>query len=93
METHDLINGLFELIGGSLLWMNVAKLHRDKTVQGVALIPTAFFAAWGYWNLYFYPKVGAWLSFLGGLNIVIANTVWVAQMAYYRNKEPKEEPC
>lgn len=82
--THaDIINGLFEGFGGVLLWMNVRKLWKDKEFKGVSAVPTAFFMLWGYWNLYFYPFYSAWLSFLGGLIIVSANTVWLGQMLWY----------
>jgi len=39
---------------------------------------------WGYWNILYYPSVGDWYSFTGGLFIVTANTVWVAMQIYYR---------
>lgn len=80
----DLINGLFELVGGCLLWRNVLQLHRDKVVRGVHWAPTLFFASWGYWNCFFYPHLDQWWSFVGGLNIVIPNTVWFLQMVHYR---------
>ena len=86
MGLPDAVNGSFEFVGGLLLWLNVRALHRDKRIRGVRIFPTAFFCAWGFWNLYFYPHLGQWLSFLGGLNIVAANTVWVAQMIYYRGR-------
>jgi hypothetical protein len=76
----DLVNALFEFFGGCLLWMNVRQLWIDREIKGVAVLPTAFFMTWGYWNLYFYPSVNAWWSFYGGLNIVIANTAWVLLM-------------
>lgn len=79
----DAINGLYELLGGFFLWRNVRQLHREKQVKGVSAVSTAFFASWGVWNLYFYPHLGQWFSFLGGLNIVVANLVWVGQMIRY----------
>jgi hypothetical protein len=79
----DHINGLFEFCGGLLLWTNVRALYRAKEFKGVAIIPTAFFGAWGVWNLYFYPSLNQWYSFFGGLNIVLANLTWVGQMIYY----------
>ena len=82
----DLINGSFEFTGGCLLWMNVWALGRAKHFRGVAILPTAFFATWGVWNLYFYPSLGQWWSFWGGVNIVLANVVWVSQMLYYRHR-------
>jgi hypothetical protein len=84
----DLINGLFELLGSALIWLNVHQLHHDKEFKGVHVAPTAFFFTWGLWNLYYYPSLGQWLSFAGGLSIVVANGVWVGQMLYYsRSKE------
>ena len=82
----DLINGFFEFVGSAMLWRNAWQLHKDKMVKGVHWNATAFFAAWGYWNLYYYPHLDQWWSFAGGVSIVIANTVWLAQMVYYLRK-------
>jgi len=81
----DLINGAFELFGGVMLVRNCFALHRDKMVRGVSWPVTAFFAAWGLWNLFYYPHLGQWLSFTGGLVIVSANLVWVGMAVYYRH--------
>lgn len=80
----DLIDGLFELLGSVLLWMNVRKLRHDKMVRGVHWGPTTFFFVWGVWNLYYYPFLGQWLSFLGGLSIMVANLTWLILMLKYR---------
>lgn len=85
----DLINGLFEFGGSLLIWLNVRALHRDKQFKGVSIAPTAFFFGWGIWNLYYYPSLEQWASFFGGLSIVVANGVWVAQMVYYWRKEER----
>lgn len=74
----DLINGLFEMVGGLLLFINVWRLWRDRTIAGVSWLPTVFFAAWGCWNLYFYPSVNCPWSFAGGLVVVTANVFWLA---------------
>lgn len=79
----DLVNALYEGIGGLLLWRNVLQLYRDKQVRGVSILTSAFFNSWGFWNLYYYPHLHQWWSFTGGLLIVAANTVWVGQMIYY----------
>lgn len=84
--TPDLFNGLFEFCGGLLLWVNVRAAYQAKVFKGVAIVPTAFFAAWGIWNLYYYPSLNQWFSFAGGVNIVLANIVWVGQMIYYRGR-------
>lgn len=85
--TPDLINGLFEFVGSIMLWRNVLQLHWDKLVRGVHWSATGFFAAWGYWNLFYYPHLNQWWSFAGGMSIVLANTIWLLQMAYYLRKE------
>lgn len=87
MNIQDIVNGSFEIFGGFLLWYNVKTILRDKKVAGVSWIPTAFFASWGLWNLYFYPSVNCWWSFVGGLNVVSANIVWVILMIYYTSKQ------
>ena len=81
--TPDLINGLFEFLGSIMLWRNVIQLHRDKMARGVHWTATGFFAAWGYWNLFYYPHLDQWWSFAGGISIVVANTIWLVQMLYY----------
>lgn len=84
MSWPDLVNGLFELCGGLLLFRNCFVLHRDKMVRGVSWSVTAFFAAWGYWNLFYYPHLDQWMSFAGGVVIVTANSIWVVMAIYYR---------
>lgn len=79
----DMINGLFEIAGAVFLLLNIRQLHRDKTLNGVHWLPTLFFSTWGVWNLYFYPSLEQWYSFSGGLAIVVVNTFWLAQIAYY----------
>lgn len=78
----DLINGLFELVGGCALLTNCWRLYRDRTVSGVNPFVTVFFTLWGFYNLFFYPHLGLWFSFAGGCLIVFANTLWLA-MAWY----------
>lgn len=81
---QDLINGLFELAGGLLLIKNVICLRRDKVVRGVSWIPVSFFTTWGAWNLYYYPWLGQWFSFAGGLLIVIVNCIWLSLVIRYQ---------
>ena len=84
IQAPDLVNGLFEFFGGALNWLNVRQLLRDKKLRGVSKIPTVLFTAWGFWNLYYNPMLGQWLSFLGGVVIVAANFVWVLLAWKYR---------
>ena len=50
---NDVINGLFEFGGSIVLWLNVLRILRDKKTRGVTGAATFFFAAWGYWNMYY----------------------------------------
>jgi len=86
MIIQDLINSIFESMAGILLWNNVRILYQDKKVRGVSVFTTAVFGAWGYWNLYYYPFLHQWMSFLGGLLVVFANTVWVYLAIRYARK-------
>jgi hypothetical protein len=90
MHLADITNGLFECIGGIMIWINVRQLAEDKEVKGVHWLPTFFFTSWGYWNLYYYPSLNQLFSFIGGLFIVSGNTAWVyLMMKYWKNKREK----
>lgn len=80
----DIINGSFECFGGWFIILSIVKLHKDKQVHGVSWLHAGFFAVWGYWNLFYYPHLGQWISFFGGVFIVAMNTIWLAQLVYYR---------
>ncbi len=87
---QDLVNGLYEGCGGFIILLSIIKLHKDKMVRGVHILTTAFFMSWGWWNLYYYPHLGQWVSWVGGLLIVTANSFWVGQMIYYTRKERRD---
>lgn len=87
MNISDIANGLFELGGAFFLWKNVQAIRRDKTIQGVNWTPTIWFTAWGFFNLWFYPFNGLWLSFMGGVAIVTINSIWLYHVwKYHFNK-------
>lgn len=81
--TPDLSNGLLEFVGSALIWMSVRQTMRDEGYAGLYIPATVFFAAWGLWNLLYYPHLGQWWSFAGGVSIVTANVVWVVCLLYY----------
>ncbi len=84
MSWQDLTNGSFEVLGGLCAWLNVLALRQDQNVRGVNELAVAVFTVWGFWNLYYYPSLGQWASFAGGLVIVTANVAWVALAIKYR---------
>lgn len=83
---NDIINGLFELSGGFFLWLNVQRLYKVKCVRGVSTACFAFFAIWGFWNLYYYPCLNQTWSLIGASSCALANTVWVYLAWKYRGK-------
>jgi hypothetical protein len=89
MIPQDAINALFELAGGLAVWRHCVVLYQQKKVRGVSVLATTLFASWGVWNLYYYPWLGQWLSFLGGISIVSGNMVWIGMMYYYMRKESR----
>ncbi len=86
MQIPDLINGSFEFLSGFFVLLNCYRVVKDKDVKGVSIITIMFFTLWGFWNLYYYPYLGQWLSFFGGLFIVSTNCLWVGLMIYYTRK-------
>ncbi len=81
--TPDLINGALEFGSALLMLMNVRRLTIDKGISGVSLVPTVFFDAWGFWNLYYYPALNQWWSFAGGACLVSVNVIWTGLAFYY----------
>ena len=87
IQLNDLTNGMFELIGGVLLLLNIRRILIDKAIMGVSWMPVLFFTSWGVWNLYYYPSLNQWCSFVGGLFIVIVNAIWlILVFKYYKRK-------
>lgn len=78
MSAPDAINGAIEFVGALFTWRNALQLWRDREVKGVYWPATAFWAAWGLWNLYCYSALGQWLSFSAGAFLVAGNVLWVS---------------
>ncbi len=81
--TPDVINGLFEFVGAFVIVLSIKQVLADKEVKGINWATIAFFAGWGMWNLYYYPHLDQWLSFVGGIAIVATNLVYVSLLIYY----------
>jgi hypothetical protein len=81
--TPDIINGAFEFGMALMLSLSVRRLYRDKRVQGVSFWAVFWPMMWGYWNLFYYPHLDQWWSFMAGIGVVSANTTWVLMAWYY----------
>lgn len=84
MSWMDFVNGWFEGLAGLFQLSNCWRIYSDKQVRGVNKSVTAFFTLWGCWNLFFYPNLGQWFSFYGGMSIVLANCLWIFLALKYR---------
>lgn len=84
MSWQDSVNGMLELLGAVAVFGHCLRAFRDKCIRGASLWATAFFSLWGFWNLFYYPSLGQWASFTGGLALVLANCFWLALMVLYR---------
>lgn len=90
--TPDLTNGLFELTAAFFIALHIRAIFKDRAVKGVSPTATAFFFAWGVWNIIFYPSQGLMWSFLGGLFVVVVNFVYLGALLYFRKPRPKTTP-
>jgi hypothetical protein len=75
--TGDHVNAVFEALGAYFTWKNAVSLYRDQEIKGVYWPAWLFFAAWGLWNLYYYPSLGQMWSFVAGIVLVAGNLAWV----------------
>ena len=88
MQINDLINGIFELGGAILTWINVYKLHKDKETKGIYWPIWVFFSTWGIWNLFYYTSLDHYFSFYAGVLLVSGNLAWVL-LAYEYSRRDK----
>ncbi len=86
----DVVNGIFEATGAFFVWGNAWKLHQDREIKGVYWPSWIFFSSWGIWNLYYYPSLSQWWSFVGGALLVTGNLAWVTQAALLSRKRRVE---
>lgn len=84
--TGDTINALFEFTGAFFIIGHIAALLKDKSVAGVWWPAVLFFTMWGVWNLWYYPSLDQWLSFVAGALLATCNAVYVALLVYYSRK-------
>ena len=87
MDIGDLVNGSLEFFSALLVLWNVRQLYKDKMLRGISIVPTLFFDAWGFWNLYYYPSLDQWLSFTGGAALVAVNVWWTTLAIIYIRRE------
>jgi len=80
----DQINSVFELSGGFFIVMHIMQVLHDRSVAGVNIYAVAFFAVWGYWNLYYYKSIAQKWSLRATYFITAMNTIWLILLIYYK---------
>lgn len=83
MSLPDTINAGLELGGALFSALNIVHLYRDRIIKGVAWPATAFFTAWGVWNLWYYPHLAQPLSALAALALVLVNATWLLMALWF----------
>lgn len=88
MSNLDAINGVFEMVGSVVLYLNVVKVYQDKMVRGYDWRSVAFFAVWGAWSVAYYAGLGHTISLVGGALALVAQIVWIGFAIHY-NQAPQ----
>lgn len=83
MITPDMINAGFEAGAGFAVLHHCWRLRQDKQVRGVSAPAVMFFTLWGLWNIFFYPHLGQYWSFIGGIFVTLTNALYVAMLIHY----------
>ncbi len=91
MNIADTINGTFELLGGVAILGHCKTLLKDKMVKGVNWGSVIFFTLWGFWNIYYFPHLDQWISFYGGIFIVLMNIFWLILIFKYTLLEKRNK--
>jgi len=73
----DKINALFEFCGFLAVMPSIVAAHKSKKIVGVSLITPLFFAAWGFWNILYYPHLAQDYSTYAAILLASANSYWL----------------
>lgn len=92
MNYPDLTNALMEVLSGLFILNHCRVTLKDRAVKGVSILSNVFFTSWGFWNLFYYPHLGQWLSFVGGIFIIAANTYYIGLLMKFRDRKPEIHP-
>lgn len=91
MTLPDITQAAWELGSAAFGLLNIRAIRRSKRLEGIHWAPTAFFFAWGVYNLWFYSALGLPVSWFAGCAITAVNMAWLAHVAYYcLNKTPRD---
>lgn len=87
MNTFDIINACFEFFAAIVLLLNIRAILKDKTVQGVSILPSVIFCVWGFWNIIYYSSLHQTASAIAAGFVGVVNLVWLTLVGYYKFDE------
>lgn len=79
----DVTQAGWELGSACFGLLNIRAVRRSKSIAGVHWAPTAFFAGWGIYNLWFYSALHLPVSWWAGIAITVVNLTWLGHLGYY----------
>jgi hypothetical protein len=82
----DFINACFLFTAAICCIFSIVKISKDKTIKGVSILQILHLWAWTTWGVFFYAYYQIYLSFWCSLILTITETIWVAQIFYYRER-------
>lgn len=92
MNLPDVINAGFEFGAGFAVLHHCAKVYEHKQVRGVSHAAVLFFTVWGVWNLFYYPHLGQFWSFAGGIFVTLANALYLGMLWAVGPRAASREP-
>jgi len=82
--TPDILNGLFELGGALAIVPSIKSILDKRQAIGIHWAHQLFFCSWGLWNLFYYPNLEQWFSFIGAVVLVLTNLLYTSLVWKYR---------
>lgn len=79
----DYTQACWELGSAVFSILNVLAIRKSRSIAGVHWAPTAFFCAWGIYNLWFYAALHLPTAWWAGLAITCTNLLWLGHAGYY----------
>ena len=86
-ELNDIVNAIFEFGAILGIYGHIRQIKKDKKVNGIYIPTIMFFTLWGFWNIYYYPSLGQWFSFIAGSVLALMNCAYVYLLVKYSRRK------
>lgn len=87
----DYTQAFWELGSACFQLPNVFAIRKSKSISGIHWYATAFFTAWGIYNLWFYTALNLPTAYWAGLAITAVNLLWLGHLCYYAWRRGKSK--